>query len=412
MKRIMKRFGILCLVTMVTVLLWHEESQAAQAAVWNSKKGFQSQSEVWSVKEEYGSILTDGLGDMMDRVGLDEIEEFLSKRENGTGLSLGTTMQKLIHGDFIGVAEDIGKTLYAALFAEISTGGRLIGQILLLGILGAVFHNFSSVFQSSQISETGFFVTYLLLFTFLTAAFAASASVAAETVKTILDFMKVLMPAYFLTVAFAGGSATAVAMYEMTMFGMTASEWLLHTIMIPLVRVYLILVMAGNMMKGNIFSKLTELVEQTMNWGMKTLLGIVLGFHLLQTLVLPYVDSLKNGTVQKVIGMIPGIGQGAAAMTQMFLGAGVLIKNSMGAAAVVILMILAAVPVAKLFVLMLLYQCVAAVMEPVCDKRIMACVSAAAKGHKMLLRIVTTAVLLFIITIAIVCVGTNVMYYA
>ena len=50
----------------------------------------------------------------------------------------------------------------------------------------------------------------------------------------------------------------------------------------------------------------------------------------------------------------------------------------------VILMALIAVPVLKLAVLLVMYQCVAAVMEPVCDKRLVNCVMAAAKGQKMM----------------------------
>ena len=56
-------------------------------------------------------------------------------------------------------------------------------------------------------------------------------------------------------------------------------------------------------------------------------------------------------------------------MAQMVLGSGVLIKNTMGAAAVVVLAVISVVPVMKLTVLMIMYQCVAAVMQPVCDKR-------------------------------------------
>ena len=68
--------------------------------------------------------------------------------------------------------------------------------------------------------------------------------------------------------------------------------------------------------------------------------------------------------------MIPGIGQGASAVTKLLVGSGVLIKNTIGAAAMVILMALIAMPVLKLAVLLVMYQCVAAVMEPVCDKRL------------------------------------------
>ena len=121
---------------------------------------------------------------------------------------------------------------------------------------------------------------------------------------------------------------------------------------------------------------------------------------------------MKNSAVQKLIGLIPGIGQGASAVTQMILGSGVLIKNTMGMAAVIILLVIVAVPVMKLTVLMILYRCVAAVLEPVCDKRLVSCVLAAAKGHKLLLNMVMAAALLLIITVAVVCAGTNVSYYA
>ena len=74
----------------------------------------------------------------------------------------------------------------------------------------------------------------------------------------------------------------------------------------------------------------------------------------------PYVDSMKTGAVQKLIGIIPGVGQGASAVTQMVIGSGVLVKNTMGAAGVVVLVIITLIPMLKLVILMILYQCVAA----------------------------------------------------
>lgn len=341
-----------------------------------------------------------------------EIDEFLNNKEATNTLTLESVMKYLMAGNLTGLCREILNALTHALFSEVSTGSRLMGQILALGILSAIFTNFSSVFQNSQISETGFFITYLLLFTFLAMSLMESINLAANVVKDILEFMRVLMPAYFLAVAFAGGSVSAVAMYEFTLWIMTAGQWFLNTVMLPLVRVYVLLEMAGNLAKEEFLSKMTELLEQLAAWGIKTVPGLVLGFHLIQSLILPYVDSLKQGTVQKAVSMIPGIGQGAAAMTQLLVGSGVLIKNTIGMAAVIILMILIAMPVIKLLILLLLYQCVAAVMEPVCDKRLVNCVSAAAKGQKMMLQVVTAAALILVITIAIVCAGTNVTYYA
>ena len=65
--------------------------------------------------------------------------------------------------------------------------------------------------------------------------------------------------------------------------------------MISLVRIHILLSLAGNLGKEAYFGKLTELLRQAAGWGMKTLLGLALGFHLIQGMILPYVDALKNG---------------------------------------------------------------------------------------------------------------------
>lgn len=351
---------------------------------------------------------------VMEDFDFQDIQNFINSQysETGWNLSFQEVMRDLMAGRLVDVFEKILNAIKNVLFAEIHNGGMMMGQIIILGIFGAVFTNFSSVFNGSQISETGFFVTYLLLFTFLTASFFQSIAIASDVVSTILNFMKVLMPTYFLAVAFAGGSISSAAMYEFTLWIITAAQWMIGSCLLPMARVYMLLVLAGHISKEEILSNLTELLEQAIGWSLKTLIGVVLGFHMIQGLILPYVDSLKNSAVQKLIGVIPGIGQGIAAAAQMLIGSGVLIKNTMGMASVILLIVLAAIPVMKLVVLMLFYRLVAAVLEPVCDKRLVSCVLAAAKGHKLLLNMVMAASLLFIITVAVVCAGTNISYYA
>lgn len=351
-------------------------------------------------------------GEGLEQFDFTELNQFLKKEKAGDVLTMERVMEHLMKGELTKLAGEALESLKQVLFSEISVSGRLMGQVLALGLMGAVFTNFSTVFQGSQISETSFFMICMLLFTFLVASLMESMAVAAEVVTDILEFMKILMPSYFLAVAFAGGSMSAVVMYEFTLWVMAAGQWGLGSLILPLIRAYVLLGMSGNLVREEFLSKMTGILEQVTGWGLKTLPGLVLGFHLIQSLILPYVDSLKQGAVQKAVSMIPGVGQGAAAMTQLLMGSGVLIKNTMGMAAVVILLILIAVPVLKLLILMIMYQCVAAVMEPVCDKRLVECVSTAAKGQKMLLQTVVTAALLLVITVAVVCLGTNVTYYA
>ena len=125
-------------------------------------------------------------------------------------------------------------------------------------------------------------------------------------------------------------------------------------------------------------------------------------------------DLKKAGrsAIMKFAEMIPGLGQATGAAARLVFGSSVLIKNSLGAAAVLILAVITLVPVVKLAVLMVMYQGAAALLQPVCDKRIISCIQGMAAGHGLLLRITLYSLFLFILVIAITCAGTNVTYLA
>lgn len=364
---------------------------------------------------------------MMETVGLpagewqmpgtekwEDIDRFLQEEGTGDGQKLSFTelVKKLIAGEGREAGSIILAMVQNTLWAEICQGGQMAGQLLAIGLVGAIFANFASIFNGSQIAETGFFMTYLLAFTVLAAAFFGSVSVASQVLEKQVEFMKVLLPSYFLVVAWTGGSISSAAWMELVMFLIGAVQWLYLSFLLPAVRIYILLVLAGNMAKEDMLSKMTELLRSGVQWGTRSLIGLVLGFQVIQGMVLPYADAAKTAGAQKLLSAIPGIGQGAGTVTKLILGSGVLIKNSMGAAAVVILAVISLVPVLKLVTLLLIYRMTAAVLQPVGDKRLIACISSVADGQKLLLGLTVSGLLLFVVTIALICMGTNVSFLA
>ena len=124
-----------------------------------------------------------------------EIENYLrqSLGEGQADFSFLSLMKSLLTGQFSQAAYEAGKGMKNSLLNEIEAGGGLLLQVVMIGIVGAVFSNFSSIFRGSHISETGFFVTYLLLFTCLAASFFASLQIAAKVLEQIFSFLRVLM---------------------------------------------------------------------------------------------------------------------------------------------------------------------------------------------------------------------------
>lgn len=363
-----------------------------------------------SAGQAQGAVLSSDVEFSPDDFDVGEIQNFLDglSNEGASGFSFRELMKEIMDGNLVGVFQTGAESIKGTLFSELRTNTKLMTQVMILAIVGAIFSGFSGIFGSGHVSETGFYVVYLLTMTFLAASFFASVTIASEVTGKLLEFMQVLLPAYFMAVAMAGGALTSAAVCGFTIGAIGVIQAILSQILLPLVRVYMMMVLAGNLYKEDMLSKFTELLGNVILWTMKTMFGIVVGFHVIQGLVLPQADAMKNAVGIRIAQLIPGAG----AVSQIVMGSSVLIKNTAGVAAVVILLLLAAVPILKLVILMVLYYVAAAAMQPVCDKRLVACMTGAAAGHGILLKIVGYSLALFAVTIAVLCVSTNAAWYA
>lgn len=351
---------------------------------------------------------------LLDSLNLSRIEAFL-KESGGSaapGISFREILSMLLSGNYRSVVRTLLDSCRTALFREISENGSWMGQVVLLGVLGAVFASFSSLFADSQVSEMGFYVTYLLIFTLLAASFLNGVRITRALLEQLFEFVRVLVPAFFLAVSFAGGSTSAAAGYAWTLGSVNVAEWVFLRLFLPCTQLYVLLSLAGHLSSKDLFSKALELLEQGMRWGSKALLGVVLGFHVLQGMIVPYTDSVRQTALRRAVSLIPGIGQGAAAVSQVLLGSGVLIRNTVGAGGVFVMAAVSLLPLLKLLILYLGCQGSAALLQPVSDSRVVEAVGAVAKGFYFLLVAAGSAVVLFALSIAVVCASTNTAYFA
>ena len=240
----------------------------------------------------------------------EEIQDFLDalSRESMPAFSFREIMGDLMAGNLMEVFESGAAAIKGSLFTELKTNAGLMGQIVVLAVIGAIFSGFSGIFGSGHVSETGFYVVYLLVMAFLAASFFSSVTIASEITMELLTFMQVLLPAYFMAVAMAGGAITSAAICGFTIGTIGLVQSIISQLLLPMMRVYMMLILAGNLYKEDMISKLTELLRNAVIWTCKTLFGVVVGFHVIQGLVLPQADALKNASAMRLAQMIPGLG--------------------------------------------------------------------------------------------------------
>ena len=335
-----------------------------------------------------------------------EIEDLLDDIFPEKKTDFQDLIKKMLSGQTEPSLQVIGEMISDQFFYEWKSSKAGMVHILLIVIVAAVFTNFSNVFQNQQISEISFYVLYLLLTTIGLNSFRILIVSASENLERLIGFMKVLGPVYFLAVAFAAGSSTSILFYNLVLLLIYLVELVILNFLIPFVQVYIVVKVMNNLSEEDYLSKFAELCETVIAWTLKTLLAGVTGVNIIQGLLSPAIDSLKRSVVGRSAEAIPVVGDAIGGVTEVMLGTAVLIKNGIGVAGALVCIGICLVPIIQMAVVTLLYKLIAAMIQPVSDKRIVGCISSIADGSQMLLRIIFTTGVLFLLTIAVVTATT------
>ena len=344
---------------------------------------------------------------IFSQIEFQEMEEFLEKVFPNDKIGFQSMIKGLISGELELSAELIVDMISDQFFYEFRNTKASMVHILLIVIIAAIFHNFSGVFPNSQVSELSFYVLYMLLITICLNSFRVLIASAVSGLGNLLEFLTLLGPVYFLAVAIATGSATSVAFYNIILILVCIVELVIQNFLIPLVQVYMMVRVLNELSKEEYLSKFGELLHTVIIWSLRTLLGGVIGFNLIQGLLSPAIDSVKRSILTRSGEAIPIVGDMIGGATEVVLGTAVLIKNGIGVAGSIICIAICMAPVVQMAVVTLLYKLVAAMIQPISEKRFVGCISSMADGAEILLRIIFTSGVLFLVTIAMVASTTS-----
>lgn len=141
--------------------------------------------------------------------------------------------------------------------------------------------------------------------------------------------------------------------------------------------------------------------------GIQVIFFLLFGFHLLETMIAPSFDGAKNSILNKMIGLIPGAGSIVQSVAGTAIGSSLVIKNAVGAAGILFLLIFLLLPLVKLFIYIFLYFLLSVVLEPIADERFILCINAAVKCGLLMIKVLCMSSVLFIVVIALTSLTTN-----
>ena len=406
--------------------VWPEEKTGIQTeeagAVWpdgnrdarpEEERGIQSEEEWFSQSGGEGDRLPAGedtdihaqTDELLADLGLSEIDAYMNREETGN-FTFTSLVKELIKG---GVSLDftsVGEKLKQAVIKDYAQNRTVLIQVLILSIAFSVLIQMTSALSKSYIPDLGFLGIYLIVMMLLLRLFLITAGTAESYLAKLTEFMQLLQPAFCMSVVFSHGSISAEAFYQLLLLMIYLADVVFGKILLPAVHIYMVLQLVNHLTEER-FSRIAGLLSDSIHWCVKILMTALAGLNIVQGLLAPGIDGLKRSTIAGAVQAVPGAGQIMNSMTQMLAGSAMLVKNSVGVAALVVLAAVSFFPLVKVSVFMLLYRGLAALMEPVSDKRFCAAVAALGQSAALCLKIMFYAAMMFFLTTAVICASTT-----
>lgn len=344
---------------------------------------------------------------LLGEMEFEEIQQMIGQILGENSFSVKDAVRDMINGDEPISKETVREFLRSLFFSGIEQEKDTFFKLLLLILIAAVLANFADAFENGQVGDVSFYVVYLILFMSLVENFSRLSTSLSTRLSWLAEFMKVLSPAYFMAVTASVGASSAVVFYEGVLLMVWAIQWLLVNVFLPGVNLCILLKLVNHLSKEEMLSKMAELLEIVVNWGLKTLLGAAVGLQIVRNLVTPVMDSLKRSALGKTAGAIPVIGNAMNAITELILTSAVLVRNSLGVVFLILLALAGMGPAIHYGVLSLSYRFLAALSQPVSDKRIVGALSTMGEGCALLLKLLLTAEVLCMLTFLILMAGSR-----
>lgn len=379
----------------IFVLCFFLWAQASRATVFASDTAWTEETAV-NEDETLGKMVDEMIG---DEKGFGQVQEILNSELEENGFDIRETIYTLIQGedalDISHLLEQVKKCIYQ----QVTGNVWLWKQCFVLAVFSAVFAKIGSSFENQFMAQTGTYIGYLFMFSIFLSTFSSLFSSAQNALDAILNFMKALFPIYFMTTGAAVGQAMATGGYQVALLVISGAELIMGNILLPMVEVYFFMVLLNHLTEEHMLEGILEILETAIKWGIKIVLGCVIGLNAIQGLLLPAISNVKNHALLQAGESIPVVGQTMLGVTEMVMGMCGLIRNAVGAAGIFGALLVGLYPVVKIGIVALVLKLESAMMRPMGETQISECMGQVAKSAALLCYVLLVTVLLFVLTL-------------
>ncbi|WAH44291.1 stage III sporulation protein AE [Alicyclobacillus fastidiosus] len=369
--------------------------------------GFNEQSETAARK-----AIQKAAEQQVDRLPIERIDQYWNDLQAKYGgylpdLSGGSIVRAILGSggpSFTGVTHGLLRYFFTELFDD----AQLLGGILILSVIAALLESMQGAFERQTVSQVAYMVVFFVLMMLAVHSFMETMGAARHAIQTMNDFMIATIPLTITLLAASGAVASAAFFQPLLLFAVHFITNIIFIVVFPLIFFSAVLDLTSTLSVRYQLTRLASLFRAV---------GIgILGFALSVFIGVTTVQGLGKGVVDGVVlrtlkfgvsTFIPVIGKAISDSAETVLSASLLVKNAVGVAGLVLLALIAIFPALKILAVSLIYGGSAALMQPLGDTPMVACLSTLGKTLVLVFACVATVGLMFFFAICILLATAN-----
>jgi len=348
-----------------------------------------------------------------DIVKTDQVEHYwdtLMRQYGGWFPNGNPTFQEALFGGGDGFQfSDMISGLLSFTLHEIVVNGKLLAMIVILTVFSIVLETLQSAFEKTTVSKVAYAVSYLVVVVLAVNSFHIAIQYAQDAISNMIHFMVAIMPLVLTMLASLGNIVTVSILHPLIVFMIHVVGNMVHFFIFPLLFFSAVLHIVSTLSDKYKVTQLAKLLRTVAVGTLTVSLTVFLGVISVQGATGSVTDGVTLKTAKYVAGnFVPVVGRIFSETTDTVLSASILMKNAIGLAGVVIIVLLSAFPALKILVLAFIYNLSAAMLQPLGDSPVIGCLQTIGKSMIFVFAALATVCLMFFLSITILIAAGNV----
>ncbi|MDR3050659.1 MAG: stage III sporulation protein AE [Oscillospiraceae bacterium] len=293
----------------------------------------------------------------------------------GAAVDARDLVDNLAQGRYALDAGALLRRLAALLWDNIRDNAGLAALLLAPAVLCGVLAQMRAAFEEESVAQIAHYACFVLVCAPMIHNLVAQVNAARATADGMYAGMQALFPVLLTLLAAVGGNASSAFFQPAVIAAGGSMTAVVRDVTLNLALCCAAITVVNHLSSRVHLQRLGGLLRTVANWVLGVCFTVFIGVMTVQGMSVAAVDGVSIRTAKYVIdSFVPVVGGMFADTVDALVGCSLLVKNAVGLVGLMALTLYVAAPLAKLLATMLIYRLCAALLEPVADARVVACV--------------------------------------